>query len=108
MTRPLMPVRREPRPEPSGPVTGPAWGARLLWAAYGLVAGYAAGILASLLLLSLIGPQGARFVFRVCVYGCIFAGVDYGGERPRLRRSLLRGFGLGAGIAVLRDLLAFL
>ena len=106
MTRRLLVVGGERAPRP--PQTGPAWSSRLRWAAYGLLAGYATGIVTSLLLLNLVGPLGARFVFRVCVYGCILTGLDYGGERPRLRRSLLRGFGLGAGIAVLRDLLAFL
>lgn len=98
----------------SGPVvepalaTGPRWSQRLLWGAFGLLAGYATGILASLLVLSGAGPLVAQFVFRLCAYGFILAGLDYGGERGRWRRALLRGFVLAAAIAVLRVVFAIL
>ncbi|HEX8455080.1 MAG TPA: hypothetical protein VF647_23580 [Longimicrobium sp.] len=88
--------------------TGPLWSARLLWGAYGLLAGFATGILASLALLTVVGPLAAQFVFRLCAYGFILAGLDYGGERARWRQALLRGFGLGAAIAVLRVVFAIL
>ncbi len=86
----------------------PSWGRRLLWGVYGLLAGYAVGILLSLALLSLAGPYVAQFVFRVMAYGFIFAGIDYAGQRRHWRRALLRGFGLGAAIAILRAVLGFL
>ncbi|HEX8672139.1 MAG TPA: hypothetical protein VF710_09630 [Longimicrobium sp.] len=92
----------------SGSGTGPRWSARLLWGAYGLLAGFATGILASLVVLSWAGPLIAQFVFRLCAYGFILAGLDYGGERRRWKRALLRGFGLGAAIALLRVALSIL
>ena len=108
-------ARRSPTPKrhdaarPPEPATdGPSWGQRVLWGAYGLLAGYAAGLLASLALLSWAGPEVSRFVLRVFAYGFIVAGVDYGGERPRWQRALLRGLGLGAAIALLRTALAWL
>jgi hypothetical protein len=79
-----------------------------MWGVYGLLAGYAAGILASLLLLSWTGPYAAQFVFRLLAYGFIFAGIDYAGQRQHWRRALLRGFGLGTAIALLRTALGFL
>jgi hypothetical protein len=94
--------------EPVTPGTGPAWSARLLWGAYGLLAGFATGTLFSLALLSVAGPLAAQFVFRLCAYGFILAGLDYGGERPRWRQALLRGFGLAAAIAILRIVFAIL
>jgi hypothetical protein len=87
---------------------GPSWGRRVLWGAYGLLAGFAVGILASLLVLSWAGPYVAQFLFRVSAYGFILAGLDYGGERARWKRALLRGFGLGAAIALLRVALSIL
>lgn len=108
MTRRLLVTRREDAGDPKPPrAAGPGWGPRLVWGGYGLLAGYLVGIVLSLLLLTVVGPRGAQFVFRVCAYGFILAGVDFGGERPRLKRALLRGFGLGAAIAVLRSLLFF-
>lgn len=94
--------------ESATPETGPRWSARLLWGAYGLLAGFATAILASLAVLSVAGPLVAQFVFRFCAYGFILAGLDFGGERPRWRRALLRGFGLGAAIALLRVVFAVL
>lgn len=87
---------------------GPSWGQRVMWGAYGLLAGYAAGIVASLALLSWTGPYVAQFAFRVMAYGFIFAGLDHAGQRPHWRRALLRGFGLGTAIALLRAALSFL
>jgi len=87
---------------------GPRWSARLLWGAYGLLAGFATGTLLSLVLLGWAGPLAAQFVFRLCAYGFILAGLDFGGDRPRWRRALLRGFGLGAAIALLRIVFAIL
>lgn len=101
-------MRRKRTQEPAPPATGPTWGARFLWGAIGLIAGYVGGLVLSLLLLSVVGRDPARFIFRVCAYGGIFAGIDYGGERPRLRSALLRGFGLGALIALLRSALGML
>ena len=96
------------QPKPAEPRSGPTWGQRVLWGAYGLLAGYATGLLTSLLLLAWVGPEVSRFLFRVCAYGFIVAGVDYGGERPRLKRALLRGLGLGTAIALLRTALGWL
>ena len=102
-------IRRSgPAVEPATPGTGPLWSQRLLWGAFGLLAGYAAGILLSLAVLSWAGPLAAQFVFRLCAYGFILAGLDFGGDRTRWRRSLLRGFGLAAAIAVLRIVFAIL
>lgn len=102
-------IRRAGRAvEPATPETGPRWVDRLLWAAYGLLAGFASGTILSLALLSWTGPYVAQFVFRLCVYGFILAGLDYGGERARWRQALLRGFGLGAAIALLRIVFAIL
>ena len=105
MTRrkaPAATVERPPEHE------GPSWGRRVLWGAYGLLAGFAVGILLSLAVLSWAGPYWAQFLFRVSAYGFILAGLDYGGERPRWKRALLRGFGLGAAIALLRVALSVL
>lgn len=94
----------------SGPTerVEPRWSARLLWGAYGLLAGFATGTLLSLALLSVTGPLAAQFVFRLCAYGFILAGLDFGGERARWKKALLRGFGLGAAIALLRIVFAVL
>ncbi|HLL83549.1 MAG TPA: hypothetical protein VK420_12880 [Longimicrobium sp.] len=102
-------VIRRPGPavEPA-PATGPRWSQRLLWGAFGLLAGFATGILASLVVLSWAGPVVAQFVFRLCAYGFILAGLDFGGQRARWRQALLRGFGLGAAIALLRIVFAIL
>ncbi|MBD0320727.1 MAG: hypothetical protein ICV87_10365 [Gemmatimonadetes bacterium] len=81
---------------------GPSWGRRVLWGVYGLLVGFAVGIVASLLVLSWAGPFIAQLLFRVSAYGFILAGLDYGGERRRWKQALLRGFGLGAAIALLR------
>lgn len=102
-------MSRRPGPavEPA-PATGPRWSQRLLWGAYGLLAGFVTGTLFSLLLLSWAGPLAAQFVFRLCAYGFILAGLDYGGERARWKQALLRGFGLAAAIAILRIVFAIL
>ena len=102
--------RRNPGPaiQPAPEHEGPSWGRRVLWGAYGLLVGYAAGIVASLLVLGWAGPYVAQFLFRLCAYGFILAGLDYGGDRPRWKRALLRGFGLGAAIALLRIALSIL
>ena len=86
----------------------PRWSQRLLWGAFGLLAGFASGTILSLALLSWTGPLAAQFVFRLCAYGFILPGLDYGGERARWRQALLRGFGLGAAIALLRIVFALL
>lgn len=104
MTRRKAPATIERPPEHEGP----SWGRRVLWGAYGLLVGYAVGILASLVVLSWAGPYVAQFLFRVSAYGFILAGLDYGGERRRWKRALLRGFGLGAAIALLRIALSIL
>lgn len=77
----------------------------MLWGAVGLLVGYAAGLATSLVLLGWAGPGVSRFVFRLCAYGSIVAGVDFGGERRRLKMALLRGLGLGVAIALLRTFL---
>jgi hypothetical protein len=87
---------------------GPRWSQRLLWGAFGLLAGFAAGTIFSLVLLAWTGPLAAQFVFRLCAYGFILAGLDFGGERARWRQALLRGFGLAAAIAILRIVFAIL
>lgn len=101
--------RGRARAEPGPPASeDPTWAQRVIWGAYGLLAGFAAGALASLALLSFTGPYVAQFVFRVLAYGFLFAGLDYAGQRPHWKRSLLRGFGLGTAIALLRAALVFL
>jgi hypothetical protein len=99
-------ARRKKAPAPAP--EDPTWAQRVIWGAYGLLAGFAAGALASLALLSFTGPYVAQFIFRVLAYGFLFSGLDYAGQRQHWKRSLLRGFGLGTAIALLRAALVFL
>jgi hypothetical protein len=101
-------TRRDPRPAAEPRADLPGWGKRVEWAAYGLIAGYVLAIGASLALLSLVGADWSRFVFRAIVYSLPIAGFDYAGERARLRPALLRGFALGTAIAILRTLASVL
>jgi hypothetical protein len=97
-------TRRPPRPATEPRADLPGWGKRAEWAAYGLVAGFVLATVASLALLSLVGAEWSRFVFRVIVYSLPIAGFDYAGERARWRPALVRGFALGTAIAILRTL----
>ncbi len=97
-------ARRKKSPAPDDPT----WGQRVIWGAFGVLAGFAAGSLVSLALLGWTGPYVARFVFRVLAYGLMFAGLDYAGQRRHWRRALLRGSGLGTAVALLRAVLGYL
>ncbi len=87
---------------------GPAWAPRLLWGAAGAVAGFVIGFVLLVTLVTPLGRGAALFAFRVFAYSGVLVGIDFGGERPRLKRALLRGFALGTAIALLRSALSFL